>query len=372
VRPAFCAGLAGLIALVIVVPAAPAAISVGQIPDKPSAVAAQTCAAGTFGVTSTAVPPRYEIPGDGVLTSWRTYTGAVVNQGPVRLKVIRAVSPTSFTVVAASAYITPIYLADGNNGPFATRIPVVANDLVALGVGPLLGTNAPYCLFSGGGAAQSRVKIGVDDPPNAALALPWDAMPTYNTYRVSVSASLEPDLDHDGYGDETQDRCPMDATTHGSCAMAGGGASSPAPAAGPGPAPVMLVSQRIAPTTFPAGPSGQSVRSVRGRYGTTVTYTLNVAAFTRFTVTRLRAGRKTAHGRCVASTRRNRSASGCTRRVTLPGHFTLAGQPGANSFAFTGRIGGKRLKPGRYGLVATPTANGQTGQPISASFRIVK
>jgi hypothetical protein len=229
----------------------------------------------------------------------------------------------------------------------------------------------PYCFSTGQNNDLRRVKLATDDSPNAALALPWDAMPTY-TYRVSVSASLEPDLDHDGYDDESQDRCPMDATTHGSCAMAGGGASSPAPAPSPGPAPVMLVSQRIAPTTFPAGPSGQRVRSVRGRYGTTVTYTLNVAAMTRFTVTRLRAGRKAGHGRCVAQTRRNRNAGACSRRVTLPGHFTLARQPGANSFAFTGRIGGNRLKPGSYRLLATPTANGQTGQPVSASFRIVK
>lgn len=229
----------------------------------------------------------------------------------------------------------------------------------------------PYCFSTGKNDDLSRVRLAADDPPDAALALAWDAMPTY-PYRVSVSASLEPDLDHDGYGDETQDGCPMDATKHGSCAAAGGAPSSPAPAPGGGPAPVMLVSQRMVPTAFQASPSGQSVRSVRGRYGTTVTYTLNVAAFTRFTVTQLRGGRKTAHGRCVASTRRNRSASGCTRRVTLPGHFTLAGHPGANSFAFTGRIGGARLRPGRYRLLATPTADGRTGQPLSAGFRIVR
>ena len=367
--------MAGLIALVIVVPAAPAAISVGQIPDKPSGVAAQRCDVGTFGVTTTTAPPRYEIPGDGVLTSWRTYTGLAATQGPVRLKVIRPVSATMFRVVGAAAYINPVYdLATntGPNGPFATRIAVVAGDLIALGVGPRTGTQTmPFCFSSGLNNELSRVKLLTDDPPNAALALSWDAMPTY-PYRVSVSASLEPDLDHDGYGDETQDRCPMDATTHGSCATAGGGASGPTPVPGAGPAPALMASERIAPTTFPASPSGQSVRSVRGRYGTTVTYTLNAAAITRFTVTRLRPGRKTAHARCVAATRRNRKASACSRRVTLPGHFTLAGQPGANHFAFTGRIGGTRLKPGSYRLVATPTTNGRTGAPVSASFRIVK
>jgi hypothetical protein len=362
-----------LLGLVIVVPVASGAITVGQLPDRPSGVAVQQCDVGTFGTTATGAPPRYEIPGDGVLTSWRTYTGAVATQGPVRLKVIHPLSPTTFKVVGASAYVNPVYdlgVSTGANGPFATRIAVVTNDLVALGVGPRTGTqNMPYCFWSNQAGDTSRVKLGADDPPGAAPALAWDATPTY-TYRVSVSAVLEPDLDRDGYGDESQDGCPMDATTHGSCATAGGGGPSPAPT--PGPANVMLVSQRIAPTTFPASPSGQSVRSVRGRYGTTVTYTLNVAAITRFTVTQLRTGRRTARGRCVASTRRNRTASRCSRRVTLPGHFTLAGQPGANRFAFTGRIGGQRLKPGGYRLVATPTADGRSGQPVSASFHIVK
>ena len=33
-------------------------------------------------------------------------------------------------------------------------------------------------------------------------------------YRINLSASLEPDADHDGYGDETQD-CPTNAATVG-------------------------------------------------------------------------------------------------------------------------------------------------------------
>ena len=162
----------------------------------------------------------------------------------------------------------------------------------------------PFCFSSGLNNEVSRVRLLTDDAPDAALALPWDAVPTY-PYRVSVSASLEPDLDHDGYGDETQDGCTMDATTHGSCATAGGGAPTPVP--DPGTAPSLMASERIAPTSF-----------------------------------------------------------------TLAGHFTLAGRPGANRFAFTGRIGGIRLKPGSYRLVGAPTANGHRGRPVSASFRIVK
>ena len=32
-----------------------------------------------------------------------------------------------------------------------------------------------------------------------------------------LSADIEPDADHDGFGDETQDKCPTDATTHDAC-----------------------------------------------------------------------------------------------------------------------------------------------------------
>jgi uncharacterized repeat protein (TIGR01451 family) len=34
---------------------------------------------------------------------------------------------------------------------------------------------------------------------------------------IDVAASVEPDADHDGFGDETQDACPTDATTQGVC-----------------------------------------------------------------------------------------------------------------------------------------------------------
>jgi hypothetical protein len=34
---------------------------------------------------------------------------------------------------------------------------------------------------------------------------------------VNISVVLEPDADHDGFGDETQDQCPTNATTQGPC-----------------------------------------------------------------------------------------------------------------------------------------------------------
>jgi hypothetical protein len=41
------------------------------------------------------------------------------------------------------------------------------------------------------------------------------------------------------------------------------------------------------------------------------------------------------------------------RAPRVVGRFTHAGRAGENAFVFTGRIGGRALRPGRYRLVAT-------------------
>ena len=105
--------------------------------------------------------------------------------------------------------------------------------------------------------------------------------------------------------------------------------------------------------------------------GTTVRYTLNVGASVRFTVVRLLPGRRGKRGRCVKPTRENRNARKCTRRVRVRGSFTRTGSAGPNRFRFMGRIGGRKLTPGDYRLVATPTANGVRGRRTSAPFHIV-
>jgi hypothetical protein len=111
----------------------------------------------------------------------------------------------------------------------------------------------------------------------------------------------------------------------------------------------------VAPPRFPAAPSGPSAQAARA-FGTKVTFTLDQAARVRFTVQQPRPGRKGKHGK---------------RFVTLKGSFTLAGQPGTNTFHFTGRLNGKRLALGKYTLVATPKANGKIGKKATAGFTII-
>jgi hypothetical protein len=142
----------------------------------------------------------------------------------------------------------------------------------------------------------------------------------------------------------------------------------------PGPASVSGLG--FSHTTFAAessGPPATNARKKKPPRGTNVSFNLNQAATVRFTVTRRARGRKVNRGKktvCVKPTRKNRKRKRCTRVVKLKGSFSRNGVAGKNSFHFTGRLRGRKLKPGRYRLVATPTAGGKTGKATSKRFRI--
>jgi hypothetical protein len=57
----------------------------------------------------------------------------------------------------------------------------------------------------------------------------------------------------------------------------------------------------------------------------------------------------------------------------IPGGFTRAGAPGADSFHFTARLAGRRLPPGSYLLVAVPIDVGhRKTTTVSAPFSIIR
>ena len=63
----------------------------------------------------------------------------------------------------------------------------------------------------------------------------------------------------------------------------------------------------------------------------------------------------------------------CTRYKLLRSRFQHQGRQGQNSFRFSGRLGGKKLRPGRYRLVATPRDSaGNRGKPARKKFRIIR
>jgi hypothetical protein len=124
-----------------------------------------------------------------------------------------------------------------------------------------------------------------------------------------------------------------------------------------------------------SGPPAAKAKRKRPPRGTKVSFRLNEAATVRFTVSQRVKGRKGKHGKkraCAKPTKKNRKRGRCTRVVTLNGSFTRNGGAGKNSFHFSGRLNGRKLKPGRYRLVATPSAGGRKGKPTSVGFRIVR
>jgi hypothetical protein len=142
----------------------------------------------------------------------------------------------------------------------------------------------------------------------------------------------------------------------------------PEPSVTPAPtaAPLAVTSLAVRPSRFPAARSGGSIAA---RRGATVRYTLSAAARVRFTVERLLPGR-VRRGRCRPPTSPARGKR-CLRRVRVTGRFQHVGVPGANSFRFTGRLGGRALKAGSYRLIATPIASdGSPGGSRAASFNV--
>ncbi len=149
---------------------------------------------------ATTSPPSYAVPpGGGVITSWRA-EGPPVPGWTARLKLFRS---TGFSVVGESA-TSP--LAVGVLNEFPTRIPVEAGDLLGA-----FGT--PGTLVCVPGALDI---IGVFGPADPAVGS-TPPLTTVVGALVDVAATVEPDADKDGFGDETQDQCPTNASTQGAC-----------------------------------------------------------------------------------------------------------------------------------------------------------
>ena len=76
---------------------------------------------------------------------------------------------------------------------------------------------------------------------------------------------------------------------------------------------------------------------------------------------------------CVKRTRRNRGSRRCTRYVRAGRTLTRTSKAGRNRVKFTGRIGRRALKPGRYRLTIVATdAAGNRSRARRLNFRIVK
>ena len=150
-------------------------------------------------------------------------------------------------------------------------------------------------------------------------------------------------------------------------ALAPGPPPPPAPPPPPDLNAPVIRGLAVNPQGFFAARRGGSIAAARGAK---VSYRLSEPGVTRFRVKRATAGRRVGQT-CVQPTRRNRDAPGCTRYVLIRGSFTHRSRQGSNSFRFTGRLAGKRLRPDRYQLIArAKDTAGNVSASVHTRFRI--
>lgn len=143
-------------------------------------------------------------PSGGVVTAWKVNSD-FPDPVPEWMAAFRpAGTAGTFQVVGASTEETV------NQGPnvFSTRIPVQAGDRFGLVGG--INKSPLFCetIDNGDLTWSSPGSVGPGSTHLFAAGV---------KVRVPVVAVVEPDRDGDGYGDETQDKCPQSAAYQGPC-----------------------------------------------------------------------------------------------------------------------------------------------------------
>ena len=151
---------------------------------------------------------QYIAPSRGVITSWSFQAGA--SPPTLKLKVARPAGANTFTIVGQSVLQAP---APSVVSSFPTRVPMEAGDVLGFyvdasgGCAGFVGSGTTlYQFFEGAGQPSA------DLPPGSTATFTQAA-----NIQLDISAILEPDADNDGFGDETQDRCPTSAATQNEC-----------------------------------------------------------------------------------------------------------------------------------------------------------
>jgi len=151
---------------------------------------------------------------------------------------------------------------------------------------------------------------------------------TESTGELLIAGTIEPDADGDGFGDETQDRCPRQATTQGDC--------------------------------DDTKPVVENLKVEKG----VATYSLSEAATVTLLLEKKLPGRRVGKS-CVKQTPKNKTKKRCARFKQLAA-FAGTGNAGGNTVSLPN---GKKLKAGRYRL--TLTARDVAGNETKATITFV-
>jgi hypothetical protein len=168
--------------------------------------------------TNTTLPgAQLTAPVDGVVVRWRVRAADTDPGGnTLRLKVIR--DPTgsgAFTSLRTSETRTvPDHGGTPQTFTFSSQLPIAAGDRIALDLDAASDGTLDLAIH----VSQPGTTLVLWNPTLADGTTPLSPDMTFAPGEEAMfNADMEPDADADGFGDETQDQCPTDASTQGQC-----------------------------------------------------------------------------------------------------------------------------------------------------------
>lgn len=283
----------------------------------------------SIGTISTAAPFR------GVVVRWRASSNAAAS---MRVRIVKPTDPTHFQVTRSSEPSTIAATPQPPNGGMPAsmtivpaRVPIDQGDFVGLDV-----PNGPAVYY--GTALPGSNYFDLTNPVDGGTV----TKPSGQDRQIFYNADIERDADGDGFGDETQDLCPTDATRQLECL-------STADATAP------VVSKfSVSPKKFHVSGKGAVITKKSVPKGTKFKLTLSEAATVEFSVFRI-----------------------VKKKSRLVHDFTRSARAGANSFKYSGRykpaFKTKKLVAGRYKLTVVATdPSGNKSSSRSTTFTLAR
>jgi hypothetical protein len=327
--------LSGAIAGLMLLPATGQAATIfgSQLKNDPTENSCEMFGPCTIVAHIHSVPPEGDpysggAPVGGVITSFRTNAYAVEDSGQITFRLANLTLPDPMdldnalaTAAGTGPTITIVPEEDGELKitEVAARLPVQPGQQLAVDISPSIAV-----IYNSNGDKRSYLFASPQLKEGEGQRASNEVL-----NELQVQATIEPDADNDGFGDETQDQCPTQATTQGPC------------------------------DTSAPGVTGLKVA------GAKVSYKLSEAATVRFKLEKKSKGRKVGK-KCVKQTQANKTKKPCPRFKQIKS-FSGPGAAGNNKATIPG---GKNLKPGSYRLTMTATDAAGNQTTKTTSFKV--
>jgi hypothetical protein len=294
--------------------AAPTTTTLGSTTGTPNQNICLTGFDCTYVPFASAANPGLQVPLNGSVTSFSVNSGSAT--GSVQLRVLRPAGNGKFTGVGTS----PAQTLAGGPQTFTVSLPVQAGDVLALD------NSSSALLFDGATANPAFTAYYNSLSTSPGLADGSTAAPDNNRTdrRLLLSAVVT------GTTPTTSTSTATTTGTNGTVTVT----------------KTVTTTKTLTPRPVIGNPT-QARSSWRRKQGTSFAFGLGTSAKVKF-VFRQRVG----------------------RRSVQRGLLSFNGHPGTNRRRFTGRVGGKALKKGRYTVTITATNQSGTSKPVSLSFAI--